>query len=166
MVVPPDHDRALLIDALMRATTELATAQPTIAESRVLQSRIHELLAKLGAGSAMVPFDLVEPIPKKVEPPSKPKPAIIVVSVREGERPQNGIPVELRDNQGVLKFKGTTGDVKNKDGVAEPGKIVFKDLPAGTYKVSAVRTASSTKGEETTTVKDGDEKAINIRLFR
>jgi hypothetical protein len=68
MVAPPDHDRALLMDALMRATTELATAQPTIAESRVLQARIHDLLAKLGAGSAMVQFAAGDGSPAPLRP--------------------------------------------------------------------------------------------------
>jgi hypothetical protein len=56
MVLSPDHDRALLIEALTRATVELATSQPTIAESTALQARIHDLLAKLGTTPAMTQY--------------------------------------------------------------------------------------------------------------
>jgi hypothetical protein len=45
-----DQDRALLIEALWRATDELATGQPTLAEAAVLRARIFDLLGKLGEG--------------------------------------------------------------------------------------------------------------------
>jgi hypothetical protein len=47
MVAPLDHDRALLIEALWRATDELATSAPMLAEATVLRTRIHDLMAKL-----------------------------------------------------------------------------------------------------------------------
>ena len=53
MVALPDHDRALLMEALWRATDELATSSPTLAEAAVLRARIHELMGKLGASPAM-----------------------------------------------------------------------------------------------------------------
>ncbi len=53
MLAPPDHDRALLIEALWRATDELATSPPTLAEATALRARIDDLVGKIGERAAM-----------------------------------------------------------------------------------------------------------------
>jgi hypothetical protein len=49
-----DHDRALWIDELQRATGELAAVSLTLAEAAALRARIHELIGGLGAGPVLV----------------------------------------------------------------------------------------------------------------
>lgn len=123
-------------------------------------------VSKAGLSSSATQLvEVVEPDPpgKKAE---KSKLATIIVSVREGDRPQNGMPVELRDDKGILKLKGTSAPVKNKEGVEEPGKIVFKDLPPGAYRVSAAKSASQTKGSKDVVVTEGEEKPVDIPLYR
>jgi hypothetical protein len=56
MVAPPDHDRALLIAALARATDELAMSSPTLAEAAVLRERIYDLMGKLSAHAPMAAY--------------------------------------------------------------------------------------------------------------
>ncbi len=56
MVAPPDHDRAVLMEALWRATDELATSSPTLAEAAVLRAQIHDLMGKLGATAPMAAY--------------------------------------------------------------------------------------------------------------
>ncbi len=114
--------------------------------------------------SATVEIDLVDPEPPP--PPGKPKLASIVVSLTEGGRPQDGLTVELFDGKGIMIQKGVSGPLKNKDGVAEPGKILFKDLPPGTYRAAAVKIPSNTRGDVVVSVLEGEEKAATILLFR
>ena len=49
MVAPADHDRALLMEALWRATDELATSSLTLAEAAELRARIGDLMGRLAA---------------------------------------------------------------------------------------------------------------------
>jgi hypothetical protein len=56
MVAPPDQDRALLIESLWRATDELATSSPTLAEAAVLRARIYDLMEQLGASAPMAAY--------------------------------------------------------------------------------------------------------------
>jgi hypothetical protein len=56
MVALPDHDRALLIEALWRATDELASSSPTLAEAAVLRAQIHDLMGKLGTLAPMAAY--------------------------------------------------------------------------------------------------------------
>jgi hypothetical protein len=55
-MVPPDHDRALLIEALWRATDELATSSPTLAEAAALRAHIHELMGKLSTVAPLAAY--------------------------------------------------------------------------------------------------------------
>jgi hypothetical protein len=56
MVAPPDHDRALLMEALWRATDALATSSPTLGEAAVLRAQIHDLMGKLAADAPLAHF--------------------------------------------------------------------------------------------------------------
>jgi hypothetical protein len=56
MMGPPDHDRAVLIDALWRATDELATSSPSLAEAAALRAQIHDLMGRLGATAPMAAY--------------------------------------------------------------------------------------------------------------
>jgi hypothetical protein len=91
--------------------------------------------------------------------------ATLTVTVKADGRPQNGLKVELRDDKGVVKLVGKTAAVRNKDGVEESGKILFKDLAPGAYKVSAVQPADQTKGETLVTMA-GEDRDVDISLFR
>ncbi|MFL5246140.1 MAG: hypothetical protein ACJ8FY_29070 [Gemmataceae bacterium] len=82
--------------------------------------------------------------------------ASIEVAVVEGDRPQNDLPVVLRDSANAVK-----GTLKT-----EKGKVTFKDLPPGDYKVSSLKTASNTKGETAVSLKEGEAKKVGISLFR
>jgi hypothetical protein len=78
--------------------------------------------------------------------------------VTEGGRVQAGLEVGLRDNLGV--FKDTTKtDAK--------GKFLFKDVPAGSYQVSAAKTSANTKGAVAVEVVDGTKKTdVEVKLTR
>jgi hypothetical protein len=97
--------------------------------------------------------------PEKVaEKEKKAKKASIAGAVREGDRPQVGVPVELRD-----RTRKVVANVKTGEG----GTFLFKDLDPGTYTVVAAKTASRTRGEWSGTVKEGEQKTgLDIKLYR
>ena len=68
MVVPRDHDRTLLIEALWRATDELATSSPMLAEAAVLRARIHDLMGKLGTTAPIALYGAGEDSPSTLRP--------------------------------------------------------------------------------------------------
>jgi hypothetical protein len=106
-----------------------------------------------GAGlvsSATVPVELVEATAAAAAKAS------IEASVFEGDRPQNDLPVVLKDAKGQVKDTLKT----------EKGKVLFKDLAPGDYRVSSLKTASNTKGETAVTLKEGEAKKLTIDLFR
>jgi hypothetical protein len=106
-----------------------------------------------GAGmtsSATVPVELVEATAAVAAKAS------IEVSVSEGDRPQDGLPVVLKDAKGEVKPPLMT----------EKGKVIFKDLAPGDYKVSSRKVASNTKGEVAVTLKEGEAKKVGINLLR
>jgi hypothetical protein len=106
-----------------------------------------------GAGlvtSATIPVELVEAAAVVAGKAS------IEASVLEGDRPQNDLPVVLMDAKGQVKDTLKT----------EKGKVIFKDLAPGDYKVSSLKTASNTKGETAVTLKEGEAKKVMIDLFR
>ena len=67
----------------------------------------------------------------------------IAGSVREGDRPQVGLTVQLYDSVG--KQVKTTK-------TAAAGKFLFRGLEPGTYRVYAAKSASRTRGEKTAEV--------------
>jgi hypothetical protein len=99
------------------------------------------------SSSASVPVELVD-----APPPPK---ASIEVTVMEGPRPQNDIPVEL------VNAQGKKTEQKTRD-----GKTQFKDLAPGKYRVSATKAASTTSGSAEVEVKEGEEKTATIKLLR
>jgi len=64
----------------------------------------------------------------------EPKGGTIEVKVERGGRPQGGTPVTLRDVAGAEKGVGTTN---------EKGIVLFKNLPPGVYKMTALKEDSS-----------------------
>ena len=78
--------------------------------------------------------------------------------IYEGDRTQRNIPVELLNSAGkVVKT------MKTPPG----GAFEFKDLDAGDYKVSAVKTSSRTKGVKPVTLGEGEKKEkVEIKLYR
>jgi hypothetical protein len=99
------------------------------------------------SNSASVPVEVVD-----APPPPK---ASIEVTVMEGSRPQNDVPVEL------VNARGQKTEQKTKDGKAQ-----FKNLAPGKYRVSASKVASSTSGSAEVEVKEGEEKTATIKLLR
>jgi hypothetical protein len=78
--------------------------------------------------------------------------------VREGSRTQPGLVVVLSDVTGK-KVAETTS--------AADGSFLFEGLDPGTYKVSAVMTADSTRGETDVPLKAGEQfKGADIKLWR
>jgi hypothetical protein len=91
-------------------------------------------------------------------PPVKAKKASIAGTVVEGDRPQKGLTVTLTDAAGKAIATAKTAD---------GGKFELKDLEPGSYKVSAVKTASMTRGEVAVPLKEGEEKkGVEIKLYR
>jgi hypothetical protein len=79
--------------------------------------------------------------------------------VFEGDRPQPEVEVTLRDAMNMIKGTAVT-DKKT-------GAYVFKDLPPGAYRVSAVKSKSGTRGEAPAQVEAGKTtKDVNISLLR
>jgi len=85
--------------------------------------------------------------------------ATIKGEVVEGERPQAGLEVVLRDPQGSPKDKTKTDDA---------GKFVFKDVAPGQYQIVVQKTGSKTKGQAVVQVGGGEEKVLSdpIKLTR
>jgi hypothetical protein len=86
------------------------------------------------------------------------KKASIAGSVTEGGRPQSGITVTLQnaDNKDVGSVTTTA-----------QGTYTFQNLEPGTYKVTATKSASQTKGTETVTLRQGMDKTdVAINLYR
>jgi hypothetical protein len=78
--------------------------------------------------------------------------------VLEGDRPQPGLEVTLRDAQNAIKATAVTD---KKTGVYK-----FTDLPPGPYRVSASKTTSGTRGETPVQVEADKTKTADITLFR
>jgi hypothetical protein len=118
-----------------------------------------------GAGlsaTETIKIQLVDPPPPvkpDAKPPAGPKPAIIEGRVVEGGRPQPNVTVSMLDTKD-LTAKGTaTTDAQ--------GKFVFKDVPAGSYRLSASKTAANTRGTTTVSVIEGQKKTdVEIKLNR
>ena len=82
------------------------------------------------------------------------------VSLSKGGKALPGITVVLKDAEGKEKASAKT----DKD----TGVFEMKDVPPGTYKVSASRPDSGigTKGAESVTVKAGETEKVRIILSR
>jgi hypothetical protein len=79
-------------------------------------------------------------------------------TVVEGSRSQPNVKVTLRDERGLAKATTTT-DAK--------GKFVFKDIAPGTYRITASKTSSNTRGETTVAVPEGQKKTgVEVKLTR
>ena len=91
---------------------------------------------------------------KSLKDPKDPKSGEVLKLV--DERPQQNIEVRLLDDKGAVK------DVTRTDG---DGKYKFKNLPPGSYKVTAAKTNDSTKGDSAALVVDGPTTA-NVQLTR
>jgi hypothetical protein len=104
---------------------------------------------------------LVDPPPAGVAKPDDksktPKLPIIEGIVYEADRPQPNLSVVLRDAKGVAQDTVTTDTA---------GRFAFVNVPPGTYRVTAVKTADNTRGETPVTVQEKDVKDVRIRLFR
>jgi hypothetical protein len=82
--------------------------------------------------------------------------------VVQGDRAQPGVEVVLKDDKGMVKATAKTG-TKGK----ELGTFAFKNVPPGTYTVSASQTEAKTKGEAPVTVEaDKDPPEVEISLYR
>jgi hypothetical protein len=94
-----------------------------------------------------------------VEPKAGGKAGSIEGKVLEGDRPQPGVEVTLRDAQNAVKATTLTD---KKTGVYK-----FLDVPPGAYRVSAAKSTSGTRGETPVQVEAGDtKKDIDVRLLR
>jgi hypothetical protein len=106
-----------------------------------------------GAGlvaSETVKIELVDGATKEGAAVGK---ASIAGKVFVGERPQPGVPVQLRDAAGGVLDTTQTND---------KGEFIFKDVPApATYRVAAAKTGDKTKGETVVGVKP-DEKKVDV----
>lgn len=85
--------------------------------------------------------------------------ATIKGEVVEGERPQPGLEVLLRDPQGARKDATKTDD---------SGKFSFKGVAPGTYQIVVTKTGSMTKGQAVVTVEANENKVLPdpIKLTR
>ncbi len=101
-----------------------------------------------------IKIELVDPVKE-----GPPKASIEGKIVSVGGQPQGpGIPVELRDANGAVKDSTKTDDKSN---------YLFKDVAPGSYRISAVRTGTNTKGATTTSVKEGEKKTdVDVKLSR
>jgi hypothetical protein len=82
----------------------------------------------------------------------------IAGSVREGDRPQVGLTVQLYNSVGKLV---------NTTKTAAAGKYLFRGLEPGTYRVYAAKSASRTRGEKTVEVVGTERKdGVAIVLYR
>jgi hypothetical protein len=112
-----------------------------------------------GAGLATnltTQLPVIDPkIPVKVVAKKK---ASIAGTVTEGDRPQVGLPVQLRDAAGkiVETTKTTAG-----------GAYLFKGLDPGSYRVTATKSASRTRGTKIVAVIEAETKTgVLIKLYR
>jgi hypothetical protein len=101
---------------------------------------------------------LIPPAPPGTAANAK-KIAKITGTVREGDRPQAGLMVLLRDPKGMEKAKTKTD---------KKGEYVFDKVAPGSYFVYAERSVSQTKGQTPVTVAEDSEtiSKIDIKLFR
>jgi hypothetical protein len=106
-----------------------------------------------GAGMSTtetIKIELVDPAPAGAK-------ASIEGTVREGDRTQPNLTVFLRDPQGVEKDKTTTD---------AQGKYVFKEVPPGSYRVTASK-AGGSRGETAAQVTEGQKKTgVDLKLTR
>jgi hypothetical protein len=92
-----------------------------------------------------------------VDAPPPSKTTSIEGTIRVGDLAQPNLTVYLRDPQGVEKDKTTTDAA---------GKYLFKDVPPGSYRVTASKAAGS-KGETAVTVTEGQKKTgVDVLLTR
>jgi hypothetical protein len=87
------------------------------------------------------------------------KPGNLKGRVLEGDRPQGGLIVTLRDAKGEVKATTKT-DAK--------GNFAFNDLPPGPYRVSSEKPSSGVTGSSPAQVQPGekDPKPVEINLLR
>lgn len=108
----------------------------------------------------MMTIELVDPPMTDPKDPksSAGKGGTIEGTVNEGGRLQPNVPVVLRDAQGNVKDTVRTDN---------RGRYVFKDVPAGSYRVQAIKSSSRTEGDVTVQAVDGQVKSdANITLRR
>ena len=77
--------------------------------------------------------------------------------VREGERPQAGFEVVVRDEKSAEKGKTQTDD---------RGRFVVRGLPPGTYQVSSVKQTYPTRGSASAPVESGKVTEVEVQMFR
>jgi hypothetical protein len=105
---------------------------------------------------------LTEPLELVLQPPppgADPKKARISGVVREGDRTQRGLTVTLSD--------AASGKALLTTKTGEAGQYEFKDLKPGKYRVSASKSASNTRGQQTVDLKEAEDKTgVDIKLYR
>ncbi len=85
-------------------------------------------------------------------------PASIEGKVTMGGIPQPKVPVLLRDGDGKVKDTAVTNDA---------GIYLFKEVPPGSYRITAVKTGAATRGENAAQVLEGQKKTdVNVNLTR
>jgi hypothetical protein len=94
--------------------------------------------------------------PAAKAPATPPKPSIEGTVVDGAGRAQPNLPVTLADAQ------GNTRDSVRTDGT---GKFLFKDVAPGSYRVTAAKTASGTRGETAVQIAEAEKKTgVEVRL--
>jgi hypothetical protein len=106
-----------------------------------------------GAGLSTAASQVVD----LTDPPPPAMTGEIAGTVMEGERLQPNLPVVLFDDKGMQKAQTQTD---------ANGRFRFEKLAPGSYRVSAAKAASQTKGEAKATVEAGKTKEVMIELFR
>ena len=91
------------------------------------------------------------------DPKAPAAPGKIEGKVFEGDRPQPGLEVALRDDKGKDQAKAKTD---------EKGAFVFDGVLPGKYSVATAKSASRTKGEASVEVVSEKTATVEVKLFR
>jgi hypothetical protein len=78
--------------------------------------------------------------------------------VIQGSRPQPGLTVELRDEDGKKVIKATKAD--------ENGEFKFEDVPPGSYTMFSSKKVDSAKGTDKVSVEAGKTASSSINVLR
>jgi len=78
--------------------------------------------------------------------------------VTQGSRPQPGLPVELRDEDGKKVLKATRAD--------DAGEFRFDDVPPGSYTVVSVKKVDASKGVDKVSVEPGKTSLATLNVLR
>ena len=151
--VPDDPEARADPDAATRwrAVLPLATDKPAV----------FQVSAQVTNGAGLKSFGTIEirlvppPAPAKA-PAGPPKPSIEGTVVDGAGRGQPNLAVSLTDAQGAARDSVRTDAA---------GKFLFKDVAPGSYRITAAKTASGTRGETAVLVAEGEKKTgVEVRL--